>query len=148
MLPVDTEARAMCVPLPDDRVGELELPGKIESRRRASNKQTRLGDIDQRRAETKTSGTVLLAGGCLFGAGKEVGKTEIVDQRRAEHARETEQALVGPSERAAPVRGIGVRSVGDGRRDAPAAIVRVTDESRVRRSEERRVGKECRSRWS
>ena len=68
MLPVDAEAGAVRTPLPGDRVSEMEPACAIVARRRVSNQQTGLRNVDRRRAKSETSRTILSSSGTHAGS--------------------------------------------------------------------------------
>src|SRR5690242_1925063 len=93
-------------PLPGDDIPQVEAAAHIVIRTRIADKQAGLRDVDCGRPHSKTSRAVALLRLSFIGAAEEVRKAEIVDQCRAKHAAEAQQALVHPSPLASPLRRI------------------------------------------
>src|ERR1043166_5909950 len=96
MFPVSAEAGAMCAPLPRSGVGKMEVPCDGVPKAGPPDDQAGLRDVDVRGAEAKTSRTIALRRGEAIGAEVEIRKAEVIDERRAEHARDAQQVLVSP----------------------------------------------------
>src|SRR5579859_4129721 len=109
MLPVDAEARAMSAPQPRQGIVEIIASGHIETERRTPDIEAGLGYGNPRRADPQTVWAILGPNRKTPGADKEVREAQIVDQRRANHAGEAEQALVSPGRLARPRRRIPIR---------------------------------------
>src|SRR5260370_39620612 len=97
-----------------------------------------LGEQDGGRADAQAPRTVPFGRGEFGRTDEEVGKPEIIDQRRPQHTGETQYGLVYPGSLTGPIRGILKACVGSrveiktGRCEGPAAVVRVTDKRRMR----------------
>ena len=74
----------------------MEPAFQIVERRRVSNRQTGLWNVDRRRAKSEASRTILLARGIDARSDAEGGKAKVIDQRRVEDARKADQALICP----------------------------------------------------
>ena len=62
ILPVGAKAYSMFAPLPGDRIIELEAAAEIVGRRRISDEQAGLRNIDRGRAKPQTARAVLFSG--------------------------------------------------------------------------------------
>src|SRR5262249_51802680 len=80
MFPIDAESFAMRPRLPGKGIVEMETPAQITRYRRISEKQVGLGDVDNRRSNAKTTGSIALGWGKFARTDEEIGKAEIVDQ--------------------------------------------------------------------
>src|SRR5262249_58894343 len=85
VLPIHSESRPAPVPLPGDRVTQLETPAGIEGSRGLANKETGLRNGDRWGADSQALVTIPLCRRSLVRAQEEVRKTEIIHQCGAEY---------------------------------------------------------------
>src|SRR5262245_5560314 len=111
----------------------MKAPPQVKRKSRISEEQAGLGDIDDGRADSKTSVTVLVGWRQFAGADEEIRKAEIIDQVWPEDTGQTQHALVGPCPLARPLRRIGANAGSEqaARSESPAAIVRIAKKSGV-----------------